>query len=77
MLSAKEAYAKTLYNISESVTEELNKLEEKINDSIKNGKFYISSNGFLQTETKNKLEELGYKVSVGSQYNETYYIISW
>ena len=77
MLSAKEAYTKTLNNISECVTEELFKLENQIIDAIKKGKFFISSNGFIQVETKRKLEDLGYKVAVGSQYNEPYYIISW
>ena len=77
MLSAKEANEKTLNNISECVTEELFKLENQINDAIKTGKFFISCDGFLQVETKRKLKDLGYKVEVGSQYNEPYYIISW
>ena len=77
MISAKDANTKTLNNITKCVTEELFKLENQINDAIKIGKFYISSSGFLQIETKKTLEELGYNVSVGSQYNEPYYIISW
>lgn len=77
MLSAKDAYKKTLNNIKECVIEELYRLENQIYDAIKRGKFFISNNGFLQIETKNRLEELGYKVTVGTQYNEPYYIISW
>lgn len=77
MLSAKDAYKKTLNNITECVTQELFMLENQINDAIKIGKFYVSCTGFLQVETKRKLEELGYKVNIGSQYNEPYYIISW
>lgn len=77
MLSAKDAHAKTLNSITECVTEELLKLEKQINDAINRGKFSISNNGFLQVETKKRLEELGYKVTVGYQYNETYYSISW
>ena len=77
MLLAKNANKKTLNNISKCVTEELIILENQINDAIKLGKFYISCTGFLQVETKKRLEELGYDVSVGSQYNEPYYIISW
>ena len=77
MISAKDANTKTLNNITKCITEELFKLENQINDAIKIGKFYISSSGFLQIETKKTLEELGYNVSVGSQYNEPYYIISW
>ena len=77
MLSAKEAYKKTSNNIKECVIEELYMLENQITDAIIKGKFFISSNGFLQVETKRRLEDLGYKVAVGSQYNEPYYIISW
>ena len=77
MLSAKDANTKTFNNISKCVTEELFKLENQINDAIKSGKFYVSSTGFIQIETKKRLEDLGYNVSVGSQYNEPYYIISW
>ena len=77
MLSAKDANTKTSNNISKCVTEELFKLENEINDAIKRGKFFVSNAGFMQIETKRKLEELGYDVSVGSQYNEPYYIISW
>ena len=77
MLLAKDANKKTLNNISKCVTEELIILENQINDAIKLGKFYISCTGFLQVETKKRLEDLGYNVSVGSQYNEPYYIINW
>ena len=77
MLSAKDANKKTFNNINKCTTEELFKLENQINDAIKLGKFYVSSAGFLQIETKKRLEDLGYNVSVGSQYNEPYYIISW
>ena len=77
MLSAREANKKTLNNITKCIAEELFKLEDQINDAIKVGKFYVSSKGYLQVETKRLLETLGYKVTVGSQYNEPYYIISW
>lgn len=33
--------------------------------------------GSLKPETRKKLEELGYKVETGTQYNEPYYSISW
>ena len=77
MLSAKDAYTKTLNNIAEYVSDELIKLEKQINGAISEGKFYISNNGFLNVESKRRLENLGYNVTVGSQYNEPYYIISW
>ena len=31
----------------------------------------------LKQLTDEKLESLGYKISVGSQYNESYFTISW
>ena len=37
----------------------------------------ISEDGSLKPETRKKLEELGYKVETGTQYNEPYYSISW
>ena len=39
--------------------------------------FSISDDGYLQPETTQRLEELGYNVQTGSQYNEQYWSISW
>lgn len=77
MLSASEANQKTRNNIKKCLTKELSELEKQIDEAISNGKFSISNDGYLQSETKDRLEELGYKVSTGSQYNESYYSISW
>ena len=46
-------------------------------DAIADGKFSISEDGCLKPETRKKLEELGYKIETGNQYNESYYSISW
>ena len=77
MLSASEANQKTRNNIKKCLTKELSELEKQIDEAISNGKFSISNDGYLQSETKERLEELGYKVSTRSQYNESYYSISW
>lgn len=77
MLSASEAKAKTQNNIDDCVTQELSKLNDQILDAITNGKFSISNEGSLQPETRKKLEELGYEIKTGTQYNESYYSISW
>ncbi len=50
---------------------------KQIDKTIANGKFSISNDGYLQSQTRKKLEELGYKVETGSQYNESYYSVSW
>lgn len=77
MLSASEAKAKTQNNIDSCVTQELNKLDKQISEAISNGKFSICNDGILQHTTQERLESLGYKVETGSQYNESYYSVSW
>ncbi len=77
MISASEARKKTENNINNCATKELSEIMEKIDRAIANGKFSISDDGYLQSQTRKKLEELGYKVETGSQYNEGYYSVSW
>lgn len=75
--SASEANKMTYETIDNCNAQQLSKLSKLINDAIANGKFSISEDGSLDTEIKQKLEKLGYKVYVGSKYNEPYYSISW
>lgn len=77
MISASEARKKTENNINNCITKELSEIMEQINEAIEDGKFSISNDEYLQSETKQRLEELGYKVKTGSQYNESYYSVSW
>ena len=77
MLSAKEANSKTFSKIKAHINVELFEIEQKINEAIDRGKYSITCDHHLKIETRKKLEELGYKVAVGHQYNDTYYNISW
>lgn len=77
LLSASEAKKKTQNNIDSCTTQELEKLDKQISDAISHGSFSICNDGYLQSETRKKLEQFGYKVETGSQYNEAYYNISW
>ena len=77
LLSASESHKKTVDNIKNCSTKELAEISKRISDAIANGKFSISDDGCLQYETTQRLEELGYKVQTGSQYNEQYWSISW
>ena len=77
ILSALEANKMTNNAIDSCTTQQLAELSKLISDAIADGKFSISEDGCLKPETRKKLEELGYKVETGSQYNEPYYNISW
>lgn len=74
---AHEANNMTKHVIDSCTTQQLAELSKLIRDAIADGKFSISEDGCLKPETRKKLEELGYKVETGSQYNESYYSISW
>ena len=75
--SASEANKMTNNVIDSCTTQQLAELSKLIRDAIADGKFSISEDGCLKPETRKKLEELGYKVETGNQYNESYYSISW
>ena len=74
---AHEANNMTKHVIDSYTTQQLTELSKLIRDAIADGKFSISEDGCLKPETRKKLEELGYKVETGNQYNESYYSISW
>ena len=74
---AHEANNMTKHVIDSYTTQQLTELSKLIRDAIADGKFSISEDGCLKPEIRKKLEELGYKVETGTQYNEPYYSISW
>ena len=74
---AHEANNMTKHVIDSYTTQQLTELSKLIRDAIADGKFSISEDGCLKPKTRKKLEELGYKVETGTQYNESYYSISW
>ena len=74
---AHEANNMTKHVIDSYTTQQLTELSKLIRDAIADGKFSISKDGCLKPKTRKKLEELGYKVETGTQYNESYYSISW
>ena len=77
LLSASEAHKKTIDNIKNCHTKELAEIDKRIREAIGDGKFSINRNGCLQRETRQRLRELGYEVIVDSQYNESFWKISW
>lgn len=75
--SASEANKMTNDTIDSRTTQQLAELSKLIRDAIADGDFSISKDGSLKPEIRKKLEELGYKVEIGTQCNEPYYSISW
>ena len=75
--SASEANKMTNHVIDSCITQQLAELSKLIRDAVADGKFSISEDGCLKPEIRKKLEELGYKIETGNQYNESYYSISW
>lgn len=77
MLSAVEARKQSRQNIEEKNKVMLNEIERNIQKAIIAGKFAVTSDGSPSPEVQDMLRTLGYKVNVGSQYNQFYYTISW
>ena len=77
MVSASEAKTQTQNNVNYDTAQKLKALDEQISNAIAKGGFSIRNDGILQSEIRKKLESLGYKIETGSQYNESYYRISW
>lgn len=77
MISAKEARIQSKDKLMSDDEKQLHKLEGYIKTAINNGHHDISKNGSLSKSVVTKLKELGYEVRQGSQYNESYYSISW
>lgn len=48
-----------------------------INTAIALGKKSIGGSGRLEASVRTKLQEMGYQYSTGTQYNESYWSVSW
>ena len=75
--SASEANKMTNNAIDSCITQQLAEISKLTRGAIADGRFSISEDGCLKPETRKKLEALGYKIRTGTQYNKSYYIISW
>ena len=77
MLTAKEAKEKAIEACEKNIANELGIIAQSINEAIAAGKFSCTLGKSVSIEVKQKLEALGYKVTSGTQYNESYTSISW
>ena len=77
MISAYKAKRMAKQITENCVSEELSRVEMLISEAVKEGQFSVCGEGRMQEATKQELERLGYKVEMGSQYNDSYFSVSW
>lgn len=77
MITAKEAAEVAEEVIRNALTTELKDIEKRIMEEVEEGRRSCTFDGSISKEARKELERLGYEVKTGSQYNESYVIISW
>ena len=77
MISAKEARKQSEQNKQNILNKEMTIIEEEINNEISQGNNNVYINGSISSDARQMLEQLGYDVKCGSQYNESYTNIEW
>ena len=77
MISAKEARKQSEQNKQDILNKEMAIIEEEINKAIVKGQDYTYIGSAISSRVKQILEQLGYKVEYGQQYNESYTSIEW
>lgn len=78
ILSANEARLLTEQYTEAIITRQLAEISTKIEYAAKEGKKSVSLDGVLNNAVREKLEKVfKYKIETGSQYNRSYFIISW
>lgn len=77
MISAKEARKLSEQNKQNILNKEMAIIEGEINTEISRGNNNVYINGSMSLDARQMLEQLGYDVKCGSQYNESYVNIKW
>ena len=77
MISAKQARKQSEQNKQDILNKEMAIIEEEINNEISQGNNNVYIDGSISSDARQMLEQLGYDVKCGSQYNESYVNIKW
>lgn len=77
MVSAKQARKQSEQYFQSELDKEIEMIEQKILYATTQGKNCVYIESAISTSTKQMLEQLGYKVKYGQQYNEIYTNIEW
>ena len=76
-LSAAEAKVMTEQSIDNLTSQKMAEINSEIRAAIDKGEFSISGDDALSFAIIEKLRKMGYKVKSDSQYNESFWNISW
>ena len=76
MLTADEA-RKIAVDEDKTISKQFEEIEKYISDAAFNGTFSVHVAGTLHPYVKKYLENIGYRVDTGNQYNDFFYSISW
>lgn len=77
MILASVAAQKSVEVIQNHEIEELKDIDKRINKACSNGLRSIYLDTMISVKARKELKRCGYKVESGSQYNESYTVISW
>lgn len=77
IITAEKARELTREAKKNSLEQELEDLFEKIESAIMDKKYSCSIEGSVSHDVREYLQSLGYQVSYGSHYNDSYTTISW
>lgn len=77
MIDAREARKRAQNNLVSNAANELSLIDALITEAVSKGEYFIVYGGPMQARVREKLDELGYKVEIDSQYNDVCFIVSW
>lgn len=77
MISVKEAREQSEQNKQDILYKELEIIEQNIKNAIIKGENRVCIDCSISPNARAMLEQIGYKVKCGSQYNQSYVNIEW
>ena len=77
LITAEQARQRAKAAISKYEQSQFNKIMEGIDKESAQGYYNYYGDEALQPAVRKKLEELGYDITIGNQYDEPEYCISW
>jgi hypothetical protein len=77
LLNANEAYRKTSAISFTALSKDLEYVAGEIEKAVSQGRYSTTISRNLSSEIIKRLKTLGYNISIGQQYNDTFIYICW